>query len=143
VPWDLVSKIADLGSLVSIALTWGVLVVVREIRRTILYKARGRELLGELVEHKSTLSTFLTNFAASTREFQRQLAPIEVALRSLETKVGWYFSTRTKDVRRVRKLVEARRNGDLDEATGEIIYRELAFLTDTLEQDWRDRQWLV
>jgi len=143
VPWSLISKLGDLASLISVLVTGGVFFTVREIRRTILYKARGQELLAELVKHKSSLSTYLTNFAASAQEFQRQLPLVEVTLRTLEGKVGWYLSGRAKTVRRVRKLVAARRNGNLDEAAAEDVYNELAFLTGILEQDWRDRQWLV
>ncbi len=141
-PWDLISKVADLAGLVTFLFTGGVFFIVREIRRTMLYKARGRELLEELVKHRSTLSTFLTTFAASSQEFQRQLPLIEVTLRTLEGKVGWYFSSRAQAVRRVRKLVAARRNGNLDATAAEEVYDELVFITGILEQDWRDRQWL-
>lgn len=141
--WDFVSKAADLVGLVTFLFTGGVFFIVREIRRTILYKARGRELLEELVKHRSSLNTFLTTFAESSQEFQRQLALIEVTLQALENKVGWYLSGRAKSVRRVRKLVAARRNGNLDRTAAENVYNEVAIIAGTLEQDWRDRQWLV
>src|SRR6266566_1022237 len=140
VSWTL-SDVGSAASIVSLGLTALVYVTVREIRRGVLYKARAPELLQNLRDQKSALSTYLTTYQASTRDFQRQLAPTESTLRALESKVGWLFSEQRRAVRKVRLLVSRSRGAVLDENAAEEVYDQLTYLAEHLAQDWRDREW--
>src|SRR5437016_14477969 len=103
------SDAGSIASLVSLALTGFVAFTVREIRRGVLYKARAPELLKTLTNHRSALNTYLTDYPASLRDFQRQLPAIESTLLTLETKVGWRFSRQRRFIRRVKRLVSQSR----------------------------------
>jgi hypothetical protein len=137
------STLGSLASLASLGLTGWVAWNVREIRRGVLYKARAPELLKNLGDHRAALSTYLTGYAASARDFQAQLAPIQSVLQALEDKVGAPRSQRRREVRDVRLLVERSRDEMLDQGAAEKIYDQLTFLAESLVQDLRDRQWLT
>ena len=119
-----------------------VAVTVREIRRGVLYKVRAPDLLKTLTNHRSALSTYLTDYPASARDFQRQLPAIESTLLAIESKVGWWFSRKRRVIRKMRLLVSHSRSGELAFEPAEQLYNQLTFLVESLEQDWRDRQWL-
>jgi len=115
---------------------------VREIRRGVLYKARAPDLLKSLTNHKSALNTYLTDYAASARDFQRQLSLIEGTLLALERKVGWWLSQERRAIRNARHLVSRSRSNALAYEPAEWLYNQLSLLVERLEQDWRDREWL-
>ena len=141
--WLTFSNAGSLASLVSLFLTGMVYWNIKEIRRGILYKARAPELLTTLTQHRSTLSTYLTNFAVSVVDYQRQLPALESVLLATEDKVGWFFSKKRRAVRDVRLLVADHRSGQPAQEGAERIYNQLTFLIETLEQDRRDREWQV
>ena len=126
------------ASIVSLAVTFGVLLNVRQLRHIYIYKGRGRELIKNLKQHRTNLSTFLTDFESSAGEFRRELPAIESTLRSLEDKFS-YLSRLGRHLRKVRKMATARHLTGRTKA--EAFYDRVFYLSEALEQDWRDREW--
>ena len=135
--------LGSLASLLSLGLTLLVYWNIREIRRAYLYRARVPELLQTLGSHRSALSTFLTNFNESERDFHHQLPLLESTLHALEGKLGWWFSSHRRAVRAVRHLVTKSSTGNATTAEAERLYERLTFLTARLELDRKDREWTV
>lgn len=125
------------ASIVSLAVTFGVLWNVRQLRRTYIYKGRGRELIDKLKQHRTNLSTFLTDFESSAGEFRRELSVIESTLHSLEEKF-LYLSRLGRHLRKVRKMATWHLAGRTE---AEAFYGRVLYLSEALEQDWRDREW--
>lgn len=137
------SDLGSIASLISLVLTGIIYWNVRDIRRGVLYKARAPELRAALGQQKSSLNTYLTNFPSSSVDYHRQLPALESILLALEDKVGGLWSKHRRSVRDVRKLVAQQRAMSPNEGGAEEIYSQLTFLIETLEQDWRDREWRI
>src|SRR5690349_2552444 len=106
-----------------------------------MYKARAPELLKRLADHRSALSTYLTDYQASAPDFQHQLPVIESTLLALEDKVGGRSSPHRGAVKEARLLVSRSRSNALPKDQAEHIYSQLTFLAESLDQDRRDREW--
>jgi hypothetical protein len=132
-----VGRIAEIASILSLAVSAKVLYDVMKLRHIYLFKARVPELTDKLSAQASKISEFLNAFSSSGDQIAVELAHTEVLLGSLSGKASGNIKS---SGRSVLKLVKSY-SKTADQDSLRKIYVELrkldALVRDTLE----DLQW--
>ena len=132
------TEVGDLASIVGLAVTIGILLTVRTIKKHYLFSARAPQLVRRLTLHLKSVSGYLNDYDTLGGNAALELRRTRATLGSIHRKLE---GRTRKSVKRLMKLLDKHKDVEIGESEVRNIYLELAQVVEEIKDYKADQLW--